>query len=380
MSMQGRHVVIVGAGPGGLAAAMLLAGAGLDVTVLESRDRVGGRTSALEAGGFRFDTGPTFFLYPRVLEEIFAAVGMNLHDEVDLVRLDPQYRIHFGAGGRLDATPDLARMEAEVAALAPGDAGGVARFLAANRDKLERFRPILESPFEGWRDVVRPELARLLPLVAPWRSLDAELARFFSDERIRMAFSFQSKYLGMSPFRCPSLFSILSFLEYEYGVFHPRGGCAAVSEAMAEAAERLGAEIRLGEPVEEVIFRGRRAVGVRTARGHYPADAVVINADFARAMERLVPDAPAPPLERPPHRRQALLLLDVHALPRDRRALRRAATPHDLRRRGLPPQPRRHRGSPPALRRSVVLRAERLCHRPHRWRRPGRARSTCWCR
>ena len=107
---------------------------------------------------------------------------------------------------------------------------------------------------------------------------------------MRLAFCFQSKYLGMSPFRCPSLFSILSFLEYEYGVFHPIGGCAAVTKAMARVAERLGVEICLNEPVEEILFAGRRAAGVRTTTGTHHAEAVVVNADFARAMEKLVPD------------------------------------------------------------------------------------------
>jgi len=107
---------------------------------------------------------------------------------------------------------------------------------------------------------------------------------------VRLAFSFQSKYLGMSPFRCPSLFTILSFLEYEHGVFHPRGGCGAVTAALARAARELGVEIRLGEPVREILFAGRRAAGVRTDAGRREADAVVVNADFARAMTSLVPD------------------------------------------------------------------------------------------
>jgi phytoene desaturase len=286
-----KRVVIIGAGPGGLAGAMLLAQAGCDVTVLERLPHVGGRTSTLEAQGFRFDLGPTFFLYPRVLEAIFAAVGRDLHAEVDLVRLDPQYHLVFGAGGSLRATPDVARMERAIAALCPADAGGFRRFLADNRTKLERFRTCLESPFHGWRDVFSPHLMRLLPLLRPWLSLDAELRRYFRDPRVRLAMAFQSKYLGMSPFHCPSLFSILAFMEYEYGVFHPIGGCGAVTRAMARVAADLGVAIRTGEEVREISFRGRRAEGVRTAAGAYPADALVINADFARAMTRLVPDA-----------------------------------------------------------------------------------------
>ena len=291
------EVVIVGAGPGGLASAMLLAHAGAKVTVLERRDRPGGRTSALESGelggpdGFRFDTGPTFFLYPRVLGEIFAAVGRDLMEEVPMTRLDPQYRLEFGAGGRLDATADVAEMERQIAAINPADAGRFADFLAENRDKLARFRPILENPFASWRSLATPTLAKMLPTVRPWLSLDGELKRHFSDPRLRVAFSFQSKYLGMSPFRCPSLFSILSFLEYEYGVWHPTGGCAAVSERMAEIAVELGVDLRLDAEVAGLQFDGKRPTAVKTADGdRFPCDALVINADFGRAMTRLVPD------------------------------------------------------------------------------------------
>lgn len=285
------RVTVIGAGPGGLATAILLASSGLRVTVLERLPRVGGRTGTWESSGFRFDIGPTFFLYPRVLEEIFATAGYDLRREVEMVRLDPQYRVVFGQGGVLDATPDLAQMERAVGALSPDDAGAVRRFLDENRDKFERFRPCIESPFLSWRDLLNPRLLGLLPHIRPWRSLERELAACFTDPRIRLAFSFQSKYLGMSPFQCPSLFSILSFLEYEYGVFHPIGGCGAVTAAMARVAREMGVDIRLREPVREILFSGQRAVGVRTDAGEIRSDALVINADFARAMSRLVPDA-----------------------------------------------------------------------------------------
>lgn len=287
---MGDRVTVIGAGPGGLATAILLASAGLRVTVLERLPRVGGRTGTWESGGFRFDIGPTFFLYPRVLEEIFAAAGYDLRQEVEMVRLDPQYRILFGEGGSLDATPDLDRMAQAVGAVSPEDAGAVRKFLDDNRDKFERFRPCIESPFHGWKDLLTTRLLGLLPHVRPWRSLDRELAAYFSSPQIRLAFSFQSKYLGMSPFQCPSLFSILSFLEYEYGVFHPLGGCGAVTTAMARVAREMGVEIRLREPVRQILFSGRRAVGVRTDAGEIRSDALVVNADFARAMTRLVPN------------------------------------------------------------------------------------------
>ncbi len=286
-----RTVNIIGAGPGGLACAMLLAGSGIRVKVFERLPVPGGRTSTISTPeGFRFDLGPTFFLYPRVLEEIFAVCGRDLRQEVEMIRLDPQYRLIFGAGGELLATPDIPRMEAEVARLSPADAGAFSRFMESNRGKFERFAPFLEQPFESWLDLASPELIKLMPMLKPWRSLDAELGTFFSDERIRLAFTFQSKYLGMSPFKCPSLFSILSFLEYEHGVYHPVGGCGAVSAAMARIAEEMGVEIHYDEAVESLDFAGRRITAVQTASGRHAAEATVVNADFARSMTRLVPD------------------------------------------------------------------------------------------
>lgn len=290
-----KRIVIVGAGPGGLASAMLLARAGFRVTLLERLDRVGGRTSTLRApveglGEFRFDMGPTFFLYPRVIREIFDACGRDFGKEVPMTRLDPQYRLMFDGDVSVDCTADLPRMKQELAKLNPDDAAGLERYLADNRAKLEAFRPILESPFLSLRDTMSLPLMKLLKHVRPWASVERDLRRYFSDERTRLAFSFQSKYLGMSPFNCPSLFTILAFLEYENGVWHPDGGCGAVSRAMASAASDMGVDIRLGEPVESLEFDGRRIRAAVTAEGRYEADAMVINADFAHAMTRLVPD------------------------------------------------------------------------------------------
>ncbi len=285
-----RRVIIIGAGPGGLATAMLLAKSGVDVTVLEKQPHVGGRTSLIEGNGYRFDLGPTFFLYPQILQEIFQEVGRDLYKEVPMVKLDPQYRIIFGAGGELNATPDIDRMMAEIAKLSPADAPNFRRFMEYNRVKLEKFAPCLQTPFSGWSSLLNLRLLILLPFLKPWKSLHAELADYFKDPRLQLAFTFQSKYLGMSPFQCPSLFSILSFLEYEHGIWHPKGGCNSITVNMARVAQELGAKIELSTPVEEILFQGRRAVGVRTAQGEQRADAIVMNADFAHAITKLVPN------------------------------------------------------------------------------------------
>ncbi|MBT9585373.1 phytoene desaturase [bacterium] len=289
-----KHVVIIGAGPGGLATALQLANSGLRVTLLEKQHYVGGRTSALRDQGFTFDRGPTFFLYPRILEEIFASLGRDLYQEIPMQRLDPQYRLAFATGGKIDATPDVARLKEQVAQISPRDAQQVDSFLRDNRTKLKHFAPILENEFSCWRQLFTPKMLSLLPLVKVHRSLEQDLRSYFHDPRVRLSFSFQSKYLGMSPFQCPSLFSILSFLEYEYGVFHPTGGCSRVSERMAEIAREMGVDIRLGEEVQKLRFSGRKVTGAITCKGEYACDALVINADFARAMLRLVPESLRP--------------------------------------------------------------------------------------
>lgn len=288
--MRNKHVVIVGAGPGGLAAALQLRHAGLEVTILEKQSWVGGRTATFVQQGFKFDIGPTFFLYPRVLGDIFTSIGRDLFAEVPMHRLDPLYRLHFEAGGELDATSDLEKMEEQVGQLSPVDRGSLTRYINDNRRKLARFRPVLESAFNSSFDLLQLKVLAALPMLKPWRSLQTELRSYFKDPRLEIAFSFQSKYLGMSPGRCPSLFSILSFLEYEHGVFHPIGGCGRVSERMAEIAKEMGVDIRLNSEVTGFDFQGRRPVAVQLNEQRLPCDAVFINADFAQAMKCLVPD------------------------------------------------------------------------------------------
>lgn len=295
-----KSAVVIGAGPGGLATAMLLAQNGVQVKVIERHGHVGGRTSTItdpDGRGFRFDMGPTFFLYPRILEEIFAACGYDLNREVEMVKLDPQYRLLFeGNDGKLehtlDCTPDIQRMQAEIAKLSEADAKNFGAFIEKNRKKFDAFTPVLQTPFNGLTDVMSMDMIKMLPMVRPHESVDRNLGRFFKDPRVRLAFSFQSKYLGMSPFKCPSLFTILSYLEYDYGVFHPIGGCGAVSEAMARVARDMGVEISLNDEVDQLAFRddSNVAIGVHSTTGYHAADTVVINADFAHAMNKIVPD------------------------------------------------------------------------------------------
>ena len=274
---------------------MLLAGAGFDVTIFESQPVIGGRTRRLEAGEYAFDCGPTFFMMPYVLEEIFGAVGMATSDFVEMKRLDPMYRLLIGndrgtAPTQIDTTGDLQKMAARLEAVQPGDGAAFLRFIADNRKKLSLMEPILRSPLRGLTDLMTLDAMKVAPVLRPWESIYTHLKSYFKAEESRLAMSFQSKYLGMSPFECPSLFSILPFIEYEYGVWHPIGGCNALTSAMAEASSRLGARIETASPVSQILFEGQRATGVVVHGKAHRFDHVVINADASWALKNLIPE------------------------------------------------------------------------------------------
>ena len=245
---------------------MLLSHAGADVTVFERGDQVGGRSRTIEAstpsGRFHFDTGPTFFLYPRVLADIFASCGRRMEDALELIRLDTHYKLIFEGGATIEASSDIPRLQAAIAALCPEDAAAVPAFLADNRAKLAAFRPVLESPFNSAADLLKPDVLKSLRLLRPFSSVDRDLKRWFKDPRVRLGFSFQSKYLGMSPYRCPSLFTILSFMEYEFRHLpsarrprrrHAGDGRCRPANGRQDPPRSAGARDRAGRPA-----RGRR--------------------------------------------------------------------------------------------------------------------------
>ncbi len=286
-----KRILIVGAGPGGLATAMRLAATGYQVEIYEAADRVGGRMRGLELGPYQFDTGPTILQLPRVYEELFAACGLSFGDYVRLIRLDPNTRIKFWDGAHLDLTSNLAAFKAQLAAFGPGLPAAFERwYLEHLRKEAVGYGPYLGSPVRPPLGYLRPaELAAALPF-RPWETLYQHFARFFSDERLVYAMGYQAKYLGMHPTACSSIFSLVTFLEFHYGIWHPEGGFRALARGLARAAEDLGVRIHLGRPVRQVLVEGGRATGLLMAGGErIPADAVVVNADFAHAVQHLLP-------------------------------------------------------------------------------------------
>lgn len=284
------RVVVVGAGLGGLACALRLAGAGRRVTVLERAALPGGRAGLLELGGYRFDTGPTVLTMPDLIADTLGAVGERMDDWLTLHRLDPAYRAHYPDGSTLDLRTDTAAMAAEVSrACGPREADGYLRLTDHLRElyRLE-FADFIDRNLDSPRDLLTLNLLRLAARGGFGR-LYPQVGRFLADPRTRRLFTFQALYAGLSPFRALALYAVISYLDGVAGVFHPVGGVHAVPRALAGAAVRHGVEIHYGREVTAVTGRHGRATGVRTADGgHVPADVVVLNPDLPIAYRDLL--------------------------------------------------------------------------------------------
>lgn len=282
-----KKIAIVGAGPGGLTAAMILARRGFSVTVFEARDRVGGRNAGFELDGYRFDTGPTFLMLKFILDQMFAEAGKDINSYLKFTRLDPLYRLVF-EDREFRPRVGAEAMRAEIARAFPGEEGGYPAFAAGERERFDYLFPCLQKDYSSLASFFSRPLLRALPHLDLTSSVHGVLGRYFRDERLKLAFTFQAKYLGMSPWDCPGLFTMLSFIEHEYGVYHVEGGLNAISGAMAKAAAENGAALRLNSPVERVVTKGGAARGVLLKGGElFEADEVVINADFGHAATTL---------------------------------------------------------------------------------------------
>ncbi len=290
------HAVVVGAGFGGLAAAVRLGARGYRVTVIDKLEVPGGRARVFRDDGFVFDAGPTVITAPFLLEELWELAGARLADAVELVPVSPFYRIRFSDGGTFDYTGDADHMRAQIARLSPGDVEGYERFLA-HSERIYRvgFEALGHVAFgKGW------DMARIVPAMMAlesWRTVYQLVAKYVKDERLRQVLSFHPLLIGGNPFTCSSIYSLICFLEREHGVWFAKGGTGALVRGLADLVEqRLGGRIRLGVEVTEITARAGRATGVRLADGtHLAADVVVSNADSAWTYRHLV---------RPEHRRR----------------------------------------------------------------------------
>ncbi|HVE64054.1 MAG TPA: phytoene desaturase family protein [Mycobacteriales bacterium] len=290
------RVVIVGAGLAGLSAALRLAGAGREVTVLERESVPGGRAGRLSDSGFEFDTGPTVLTMPDLIRDAFACVGEEMDDWLTLRPLSPLYRAYYPDGSTLDVHSDTDAMAEEVARVCgPAEAAGYRRYVdfVSELYRLEMADFIdrnIDSPFS----LLRPSLARLAA-IGGFRRLAPKVGEYLKDPRTQRVLSFQSMYAGLSPYDALAIYAVIAYMDSVAGVYFPEGGMHAVPVALAGAAVKHGVDIRYSTTVTQVEVVNGRAVGVLTAAGErIPADVVVLNPDLPVAYRELLPPTAVP--------------------------------------------------------------------------------------
>lgn len=293
-----KRVIVIGAGPGGLAAAINLAGLGLDVTVVEKDSLPGGRMKGLTFGAnneYTVDTGPSILQLPGIYEALFARNGKRIEDYVTLLRVDPNTRLHFWDRSTLDTTSDLRRMADQCAKFGPEKGPAFTDWMTESAKKYTIAYEKFIAHNAGGVDYYNP--IRLLPTLRyrPWETLYTQLDRYFHDDRINYALSYPSKYLGLHPTTCSSVFSVIPYIELAFGVWHVKGGFRALAAGMKKCAEDLGARFMMNSPVAQLWIednaKGKpRTRGVILTNGErIEADVVVVNADLPYASKNLIP-------------------------------------------------------------------------------------------
>jgi len=285
---KARRIGIIGGGPGGLSCAMLLAHKGFDVTVLEKEDEVGGRNALLKVRNFKFDLGPTFLMMKFVLDELFELCGKKSTDYLKFKLIDPMYQLSF-PDFNINMSCNEEKMKEELNRVFPGNERGLERFYSRERKRYEKIIRSLYKDYSSLSSILSPKLLAALPSLLLGGSIFDNLGRYFRQERLRICFTFQSKYLGMSPWECPAAFTMIPFVEHEFGVYHVIGGLNQISKAMAKLIEEEGGVVLTRTKVEKIVTKGKKASGVKLEGGettHF--DQLVMNADFGYAMSKLV--------------------------------------------------------------------------------------------
>ena len=285
---QRKKAVVIGAGFGGLAAAIRLSVKGYDVAIYEKLDGAGGRASVFRQDGHTFDAGPTIITAPFLLQELWALCGRRFEDDVQLVAMDPFYRIRFDDGSHFDYNGDPDHMRREVARFAPSDLPGYERFLKlCEKCKKLGFEGMGDQPFDSLGDLLRaiPDFLRM----GAWRSIYAQVARHFQNEHLRTVMSFHPLLIGGNPFSVTAAYALINALERTWGVHSAMGGTGAIVQGMVGLLASRGVGLHLNAPVKKILVQGGQACGIELADGRLiDADIVVSNGDTAWTYKHLV--------------------------------------------------------------------------------------------
>ncbi len=288
--MMSQNIVVIGSGFGGLAAAVRLAARGHQVTLLEKRDKLGGRAYVYEQNGFKFDGGPTVITAPWLFDEIWELAGRNPHDYYQLVPIDPYYRIFDHTGRYLDYNGDHEFILSQIEKWNPADKEGYTRFMATTKEIFDSGMALIDKPFLHVSDMLKvaPDLIRL----QSYRSVYGYVSKFIKDDFLRRCFTFHPLLIGGNPLDAASLYVLIHYLEREWGIHYAMGGTGSIVQGFGRLLEEMGVTVRTNTEVKEIEIENKRATGVRLADGTLiKADAVVSNADVAWTYLNLIPKA-----------------------------------------------------------------------------------------
>ncbi|MFN2454785.1 MAG: phytoene desaturase family protein [Pyrinomonadaceae bacterium] len=288
--MKHKNIIVIGAGLGGLSAAIHLAANGARVYVLERNATPGGKVNIHHAAGYTFDTGASLLTMRHVVEELFESVGRRVEDYLEIVPLDPICRYTWPDGTTLDTSIDLQKTEQEIRKLAPEDIAGFRKFLEDARRKYEvADRTFLAHSLNDLPKLLRPRYARDLAVISSWRTLDAHVRKYFQSPRLRQLFNRFATYNGSSPYLAPATFALIPYVEFGLGAWYVRGGIYNLVRALVRLCDELGVEIRTNVEVEKILIEKQRARGVLLKDGKIQkCDAVIANADAVETYRSLI--------------------------------------------------------------------------------------------
>ncbi|MFD0958428.1 phytoene desaturase family protein [Paenibacillus chungangensis] len=292
-----KRVVIIGAGLGGLSAAISLAARGFEVIVLEQQAEAGGKLQRMERNGYRFDRGPSTITMPHVFHRLFSSVGRQLADYVRLERLEPSTRNLFADGHAVDFTSDLTAMEEQIARYSPKDARMYRSFMTESKRLYDTSESLfLNRLLHHWRAKADMRLLAGLLSVRPTTNYQSLLSRYFTHPNTLAMLGRYATYVGSSPYQAPAIFAMLPYLEQQLGVYSVRDGTYELVAAMRKLAEELGVLFHFGCKVTSINSSKGRVTGVSSDCGDYSAELVIANGDVLSAASQLLTERQRPSL------------------------------------------------------------------------------------
>lgn len=286
-----KKIIIIGAGVAGLASAVRLQSQGFEVEIYEKQNTIGGKMNQISEKGFKFDTGPTIVMMPDIYKEVFESAGRNADDYISMQQLDPIYSVFYPDGTRSQVSTDLVHLTNYLEGISEKDSSGYMRYMSETYDRyLIAKDHFIEKTFRKPTDFYNPKTLMNAIRLKTFDSAYHSISKYIEDDKLKKLLSFQTLYIGISPYNGPSIYNIIPLIEMIYGVWFIKGGMYSLVEAMEKLFKELGGKIHTSSNVDEIIIKDNKAFGIKIGQEEIKSDVVLCNADFPYAMKSLIID------------------------------------------------------------------------------------------